>query len=282
MNHTTLGFQDVLPLTCSRRGSCCFGKNVRINPWELATLANTKGISVSEFIENYCECGGTKLIFNGSSSDRGEKACSQYIDNFGCSLHTGRPLVCRLYPIGRHLQNNQVNYIFEGREFPCLRDCAEVTELPLMTIGEYLDGQQTELFENAQDLYLELLQEIADIAFTLLLETGLSEKDRLDTLNLWTNLKELKAEELSLRLNKDWTALLIQPLIRYSSNPEDFIRLHTTYIQEQVQQLLNMETSISFAQVSIQAYASALLLAYSLGVDYQSLGDHWISIARQA
>jgi uncharacterized protein len=91
---TKLQLEDFFPLTCSRAGTCCHGKTVFLNPWELANIAREKKLSPKEFSTEYCEWGGIKLIFNGESTFKNQSACSQYIENFGCSVHLGRPLAC--------------------------------------------------------------------------------------------------------------------------------------------------------------------------------------------
>lgn len=279
MKHTIINLNEKLPLTCSRRGSCCFGKQVRINPWELATLSYTKGIPVKDFADQFCEYGGTKIRFNGTLSKRGETACSMYVDDFGCSVHAGRPLVCRLYPIGRRLQNGQVEYMYEGSEFPCMQDCSEVTELPYLTVDAYLVGQQTEQFEKAQDAYLELLQGIADIAITLVLETGLSNTEISSTLDKWTQLSNLNTEKLLEQINSEWLHLLTQPDIPYSIHPDAFIQNHGNHIQEMIQQKYDADPSVeNIINTSVNIFAISLLLSYSLGIEPKKLGNHWISI----
>lgn len=281
MTNTLIHPQDKLPLTCSRTGTCCFGKQVRLNPWELATLAHAKQISVKEFGERYCDLGGTRLVFDGALSARGEKACSQYVENFGCSLHPGRPLVCRLYPIGRRRQHDKIQYIYEGEEFPCMNGCPEVTNLPFMTTEEYLQGQQTEKFENAQDLYLELMQSIADIAFTLLLETGLAESGDTDTLRQWRKLSNLPTEALVEALNPEWHELLMQPGIAFTDNETSFIEQHAALLQEVVQEKFNSLQSLQdYSRMSVDAMATALLLGFGLGTDTNALGAHWIETAK--
>ncbi|MFT7011938.1 MAG: hypothetical protein ACJAWR_001962, partial [Flavobacteriales bacterium] len=42
---TKLNLEDKLPLTCSRTGTCCHGKTVWLNPWELALISREKKIS---------------------------------------------------------------------------------------------------------------------------------------------------------------------------------------------------------------------------------------------
>ena len=72
-------------------------------------------------------------------------------------MHLGRPLSCRLYPLGRQIQSEEIHYMFQGEEFPCLEGCPEVAELPLLSVEEYLNDQGTTKFEQAQDEYLELM-----------------------------------------------------------------------------------------------------------------------------
>ena len=96
---TKLTLTDNLPLTCSRSGTCCHGKTVRLNPWELACLAEAKGLTPRAFRDRYCDFGGIHLRFDGAPGWRQQPACSQYVPDFGCSVHLGRPLACRLYPL---------------------------------------------------------------------------------------------------------------------------------------------------------------------------------------
>ncbi len=278
MKKTFLNKTDKLPLTCSRKGTCCFGKAVFINPFELSHLANAKKITISNFINENCEPGGIQLKFDGSKDKNGQFACSLYVDNFGCSIHTGRPLACRLYPIGRQIQNNKHQYIFEGTTFPCLTDCKEVLNLPQLTVEEYLNGQETELFENAQDGYLEVMQNMADISFTLLLETGLADSGDIETLRSWKKMSDYNAEQLSNSISTEWLNILLQPELNV--NNLDFVEMHNEIIQvkaqEQFEKLSSIEDVRGFA---IEVMAMTLLLAKSIGADSKSLVDMWIDVA---
>ena len=63
---TKLTLTDNLPLTCSRSGTCCHGKTVKLNPWELACLAEAKGQTPRAFRDRYCDFGGIQLRFDGA------------------------------------------------------------------------------------------------------------------------------------------------------------------------------------------------------------------------
>ena len=278
MIKTFLSNVDKLPLTCSRKGTCCFGKAVFINPFELAHLANAKKTSISDFIKENCEPGGIQLKFDGSKDKKGQHACSLYVDNFGCSIHTGRPLACRLYPIGRQIQNNKHQYIFEGTTFPCLSDCKEVLNLPQLTIEEYLSGQEAELFEIAQDGYLEVMQNLADNALTLLLETGLADSGDTETLRSWKKMKDYNAEQLSNRISTEWLNTLLQPELKF--NNLDFVESHNEILQAKAQAQFETLSSIeNIKSLAIEIMAITLLLAKSIGADSKSLVNMWIDVA---
>lgn len=42
MQITKLTSKSILPLTCSRSGTCCFGKAVMLNPWGLIQFSKEK------------------------------------------------------------------------------------------------------------------------------------------------------------------------------------------------------------------------------------------------
>lgn len=282
MQTTPLTLEDKLPLTCSRTGTCCHGKLVLLNPWELLCLAKERGISAREFRDLYTEYGGIRLKFNGNKGWKGLQACSQYIDNFGCSIHLGRPLSCRLYPLGRQIQSEKAHYMFQGSEFPCLEGCPEVLDLPQLSVGEYLKGQQTEAFEQAQDAYLELMQNLADIAFVLLLDTGLAASGEYNTLAVWRLMGKESAEVLAARIAADWMDYLTTPEIAFSSDPILFAQQHNDLLQQKLQDACGMlQTNEELHQASVLVMAMALHLARALGANTQSLSEHWIAIAKQ-
>lgn len=206
---TKLTLTDHLPLTCSRSGTCCHGKTVRLNPWELACLAEAKEMTPRAFRDRYCDFGGIHLRFDGAPGWKQQPACSQYVPGFGCSVHAGRPLACRLYPLGRQRQGEELYYIYQGRDFPCLEGCPEVLDLPHKSVAAYIEGQDTKPFEGAQDEYLELMQNLADSAFALLLESGLAESGDRQTLRLWREMGREEPEQLAERLGSEWIDLLM-------------------------------------------------------------------------
>jgi|TARA_B110000908_G_scaffold102022_1_gene120248 Fe-S-cluster containining protein len=282
MQTTKLTKETILPLTCTRSGTCCFGKAVMLNPWELFNLSKEKKITSREFRDLYCEFGGIRLRFNGEKDKKGQHACSQYKEDIGCSVHQGRPLACRLYPLGRQIQFNTADYIYEGDTFPCLTDCSKVLELPKLSVGEYLKGQKADPFEKAQDAYLIVMQNIADIAFELLLDSGLAASGDTKTLALWRKLGIESPELLAARIGLNWMESLMLPSIDTTENPIIFAQKHNDLLLLKAQEEFgNLKTLQEVHDASVLIIGIALHLSRALGADTKGISEHWITTAKK-
>lgn len=282
MQTTKLSNQSILPLTCSRTGTCCFGKEVMLNPWELFRFSREKKITPREFRDLYCDFGGIRLTFDGKEDKKGQKSCSQYIDNFGCSVHSGRPLACRLYPLGRKIQSNKAHYIFEGKQFPCLIDCKEVLELPKLSVGEYIKGQGATPFEKAQDEYLIIMQNISNIAFELLLDSGLAASGDKKTLASWREMGNELPNILSKRIGKEWIDCLMVPeIIDNLDNPILFAQQHNSLLLLKAQeQFGSIQTITELQEASTLLMGLALYLSRAIGADTKGISELWIETAK--
>ena len=282
MQVTKLNTQSILPLTCSRSGTCCFGKTVMLNPWELLSFSKEKKITSREFRDLYCEFGGIRLRFNGKPDKKGQQACSQYLDNIGCSVHLGRPLACRLYPLGRQIQSNKAHYIHQGDTFPCLTDCSEVLDLPKLSLGEYLKGQEADPFEKAQDEYLIVMQNLADIAFELLLDSGLAASGDTKTLAVWREIGNELPEILAARIGEEWIdCLMLPPINNDAENPITFAQKHNDLLLLKAQEKFgNLKTPQELHEASVLIMGVALHLAKGLGADTKEISEHWIETAK--
>ncbi|HEY6914243.1 MAG TPA: YkgJ family cysteine cluster protein [Paludibacter sp.] len=282
MQNTTLKLTDQLPLTCSRSGNCCHGNKVLLNPWELACLASEKKISAHEFRDLYTEWSGVRLRFNGAVGYVGKQACSQFIAGAGCSIHVARPLACRLFPLGRQIQNGETTYMHPGKAFPCLDGCAEVLNLPFCSVEEYLAGQKTASWEIAQKAYLEVVQLLADVAFELLLDSGLAESGDKETLRQWRLMANESPEQLAERIGQSWLDQLTIPDVNPDiEQPQLFCEQHVTIIQEQLQASFgNVQTLEEIQKASVLVMALALFLSVAVGANPLLLANHWIEIAK--
>jgi Fe-S-cluster containining protein len=281
--HTVLTMDQRLPLTCSRSGTCCHGKMVWLNPWELACLAAAKGSGTRAFRDRFCEFGGIRLRFDGPPGWKGLPACSQFVPGAGCSVHPGRPLACRLYPLGRQIRGKEVQYIHDGETFPCLAGCAEVVDLPHMSVGEYLEGQEVGPGQAGQDAYLELMQQLADGAFVLLLESGLAASGDKQTLRSWRELGRAHPRERAERIGSEWLDRLMLPgLDDLMGDPRAFASAHHDQLQSAAQAAFaSRATQDGLREASCLMMALALHLGRGLGSDVEQLADRWIVTAKK-
>jgi len=284
-----LSAQHQLPLTCSRKGTCCHGKMVRLNPWELMQLARARQMSVQDFRKRFCEWGGSKLLFNVGWNQ--QQACSQYDAHKGCLAHQGRPLPCRLFPLGRQKQGEQVQYMFQGTEFPCLQGCPEVEQLPKLSVAEYLDGQAVGAFEHSQDVYLEFMQNLAEQALSQVIESELAQSSKFKILKTWRSMGQEEPESLVNRLH-DWIDLLMAPSaydfsVQELFDPIQFAQSHEHWlfakIQDRFSQLGKDSDGVSeqIEEYCIVCMGLSLHLARSLGADPLRLSLRWIQVAER-
>ena len=78
---------------CNACGRCCHDKVIGISPFDLLRIAREAGVTTSEAIARFTIRRGSILKFRDGG------ACVA-LDGVRCGVHRGRPLACRLYPLG--------------------------------------------------------------------------------------------------------------------------------------------------------------------------------------
>ncbi len=131
---------------------CCREKKIQVNPYEIARLAGNLGISTTEFIARYTLEQGAYLKFD-------DNGICVFLDHKGCGVHKDRPLVCRLYPIGRQVNEMGDEWFLELQpEAACNGRYGRTA-----TIEDFLEDQGATAYMLAADGYLTLLWEMMEI-----------------------------------------------------------------------------------------------------------------------
>jgi hypothetical protein len=125
---------------CSR---CCRNKLIQVNPYEIARLASKLGMSTTDFI-------GAHL--DGVYLRRKDDGNCGFLNAQGCSVHEARPLVCRLYPLGRHVSEAGEESFSHLDPHP--QTIGEYGEAA--TVQEWISAQGAQPFIEAVDAYLSL------------------------------------------------------------------------------------------------------------------------------
>jgi uncharacterized protein len=205
--------------SCGRCIGCCRDKKIQLNPYEITRMACHLSISTTDFITQY--------TVRGTILKNNEDGTCIFLETKGCTIHPDRPLVCRLYPLGRHIRHPWVETFSQFEPEPGCKG----TFIQGGTIENYLEAQGAFPFMHAADLYLELL--------CFLLETLKDKplsKDQSDTvLETVQNITEGNASENELKwIDMDRT---IADFCRESGTPvpstlDERMLLHITAVRK--------------------------------------------------
>jgi uncharacterized protein len=128
---------------CQRCCRCCFHHDIQVNPYEVARLARGLGETTTEFRANWTRDGA------GTMLKRTETGACVFLGKDGCTVHPDRPLVCRLYPLGRHLTTEGVETFSKAELVP--QSAGEFIKNG--TIGAFIESQSAAPFIQAADDY---------------------------------------------------------------------------------------------------------------------------------
>lgn len=108
-----LGCQD-----CAGCSSCCHDmENTVLDPWDIWQLTSRLECGFNQLLDKHIEL---KIIDNLTlpqlKMGESQKGCS-FLNNEGrCSIHTSRPGVCRLFPLGRIYEEDGFSYFLQINE----------------------------------------------------------------------------------------------------------------------------------------------------------------------
>jgi Fe-S-cluster containining protein len=137
---------------CHACRRCCHDKIIHLNPYEVARLAQNRGITTSKFLTQYTDSAGTAL-------KRVEEGACVFLTENGCGVHADRPLVCRIYPLGRHITAQDEEWFSELAPHPH----TEGSYGTRGTVDQYLTTQGAEPYIQAVDRYLDVLGRMATV-----------------------------------------------------------------------------------------------------------------------
>jgi len=78
---------------CMACGRCCRDKVITLSPYDVIRIAEAAGVASSAAVERYTIRRGSILRF-------AEGGGCAALEGARCTVHRGRPLACRLYPLG--------------------------------------------------------------------------------------------------------------------------------------------------------------------------------------
>jgi Fe-S-cluster containining protein len=144
---------------CNRCMRCCRNNSIQVNPYESARIARNLNLTTGVFRRRFTARG------EGTVLKRRRGGACIFLGEMGCTIHPDRPLVCRLYPLGREVSADAVERFVHLRPHP--RSAGVYTREG--TIAEFLASGGAAPYLEAADEYSAWLRR----ALTLL-ESGAS------------------------------------------------------------------------------------------------------------
>ena len=135
--------QEAFGYTCAQCLRCCHHKRIQLNPYEVARLARQVGMSTMVFRAEFTQEGAGKAL------NQTETGACVFLGPEGCMVHPNRPLVCRLYPLGREVVNNGEESYLHLTPHPQSEGMLSKDG----TIARYLEEQSAGPFIRAADAY---------------------------------------------------------------------------------------------------------------------------------
>lgn len=144
--------ESTFSYTCYGCGRCCYGKAIRVGPYATARLAEVLELSTGEVLAQYVDPETSTLR---QTEDR---ACVFFdAANGGCTVHAGRPMACRLYPLGWFGSAGGREAFSELSPHPQTEGVYGTDG----TVDDYLRTQETAPYEAAAWRYAEVMRRMA-------------------------------------------------------------------------------------------------------------------------
>jgi Fe-S-cluster containining protein len=150
-----LGDSDLVQLSCGISGcssNCCTkSAPIILNPYEIAMICRERGMSYEDLLDivETDRAKGFPLVMLPR-----DPSCHFWTGR-GCSIYRARPLACRLYPLGRVFDRGRSHIVL-----PDLNICSGLSSSPAKTVAEYLREQDTEIFIQMADHWINFVSEM--------------------------------------------------------------------------------------------------------------------------
>lgn len=143
--------QSKFSYDCNRCALCCRDKVITLSPYDVIRIARAAKVSTGEAVARYTIRRGSLLRFLPDGR------CAA-LAGPRCTIHAGRPLACRLYPLGLERSPGAERGRYVER-FVQLEPAAGSLGVygAAGTVAEFLDGQAAEPYLDAVARYYPLV-----------------------------------------------------------------------------------------------------------------------------
>lgn len=159
-----IGPGDTFQFSCKRHGDCCTNRNnnpIICSPYDSFNLQTHLGVNSGEFKKYFADLilasdseFPVMLLSSPKINDYADQCV--FLDNNNCRVYEARPLVCRLYPLGRILDNDMTSYFFKVNT---ASNCG-LGKGPSHTIDEWINKTKSRPYLDWSEKFYKLLMKI--------------------------------------------------------------------------------------------------------------------------
>lgn len=109
---------DMLKLSCqdcAGCSACCegMGNSIVLTPYDVFELERNLETTFEQLMQEKIELGISDGMILPNLKMTGKKECCGFLNEEGrCTIHSFRPGICRLFPLGRQYGEQEISYIF--------------------------------------------------------------------------------------------------------------------------------------------------------------------------
>lgn len=104
---------------CKGCSQCCrgMGSSIILDPFDVYRLTTGLNTTMEALLANHVELNVVDGVILPNLKMAGDEECCAFLNEEGrCSIHTHRPGICRLFPLGRYYEDGDFKYFLQKGE----------------------------------------------------------------------------------------------------------------------------------------------------------------------
>lgn len=125
---------------CKGSAACChgMGSSIILDPYDIYRLTTNLKLTFEELLVNKIELHVVDGIILPNLKMKGEYESCAFLNQEGkCSIHTCRPGICRIFPLGRYYENHDFKYFLQ------INECSNASNTKIK-VSKWIDTPDTE------------------------------------------------------------------------------------------------------------------------------------------